>query len=194
MPIQLQLVLAVLFGVAGWHFARTLENKYGRPAWGLPSWAWGIITGLSLLLGAILLAIAERGLKKQPHQAPAGLPGYPPQGFPPQGFPAQGFPAQGFPAQGYAPVPTHGYAPVQAQAPVQEQAYTPAPATVPAAAAPAAAVPAAAEPAAAAPAVAATAVPAGWQPDPSGKYQHRWWDGQKWTNSVATNGVAGVDG
>jgi uncharacterized protein YxjI len=29
---------------------------------------------------------------------------------------------------------------------------------------------------------------AGWYPDPSGHFHHRWWDGQKWTDAVATNG------
>jgi hypothetical protein len=29
---------------------------------------------------------------------------------------------------------------------------------------------------------------AGWYPDPSGTFHHRWWDGQKWTDQVAHNG------
>ena len=35
--------------------------------------------------------------------------------------------------------------------------------------------------------------PAGWVPDPSGRFHHRWWDGARWTEHVATNGVPGVD-
>jgi hypothetical protein len=130
---SIQLVLALLFGVAGWHHARNLERKYGTAAWGMPSWVWGIITGISLLLGAILLLIAERGLKKQPQQSFPQVPSY---ATAPVGYGAEAAPA--------------------AQA-------------------------------------APSAVPAGWQPDPSGKYQHRWWDGQRWTNSVSTNGITGVD-
>jgi hypothetical protein len=41
--------------------------------------------------------------------------------------------------------------------------------------------------------VPAAGPPAGWHPDPSGKYQHRWWDGQRWTAHVGTNGVVGKD-
>ncbi|MCU1602841.1 MAG: hypothetical protein JWO22_3550 [Frankiales bacterium] len=29
---------------------------------------------------------------------------------------------------------------------------------------------------------------AGWFPDPTGAFEHRWFDGQKWTDNVATNG------
>jgi len=172
-PLQVQLVLAVVFGVAGWHHARHLEGKYGRPAWGMPSWVWGIITGFSLLLGVILLAIAERQLKKQPTPAAVPMQGY---GMPP--------------AYASAPTPTPAYAP--AYAPVEVPAQV-APAVVQAVPVPAVAVPAVAVPAVAVPAVAPPAVPAGWQPDPSGKYEYRWWDGQAWTRSVSTGGVTGTD-
>lgn len=35
--------------------------------------------------------------------------------------------------------------------------------------------------------------PAGWLPDPSGRFQHRYWDGARWTEHVATNGVSSTD-
>jgi hypothetical protein len=35
--------------------------------------------------------------------------------------------------------------------------------------------------------------PAAWQPDPTGKHDHRWWDGERWTEHVADAGQAGVD-
>ena len=34
---------------------------------------------------------------------------------------------------------------------------------------------------------------AGWQPDPTGKHDHRYWDGTGWTDNVADGGVAGTD-
>lgn len=34
---------------------------------------------------------------------------------------------------------------------------------------------------------------AGWYPDPSGRYQHRYWDGTAWTDNVSTNGNATTD-
>lgn len=32
-----------------------------------------------------------------------------------------------------------------------------------------------------------------WFADPSGRHQHRWWDGSTWTEHVADNGVVAVD-
>ena len=34
---------------------------------------------------------------------------------------------------------------------------------------------------------------AGWQPDPTGRYQYRYWDGRAWTDHVATDGQSGTD-
>jgi hypothetical protein len=33
----------------------------------------------------------------------------------------------------------------------------------------------------------------GWHPDPSGRHQHRFWDGNAWTDQVADNGQTSVD-
>ena len=33
----------------------------------------------------------------------------------------------------------------------------------------------------------------GWHPDPTGRHQHRWWDGTRWTDTVADAGVTGTD-
>jgi hypothetical protein len=32
-----------------------------------------------------------------------------------------------------------------------------------------------------------------WLPDPTGKHDHRWWDGEQWTEHVADAGEAAVD-
>jgi len=34
----------------------------------------------------------------------------------------------------------------------------------------------------------------GWQPDPTGHYEYRWWDGSGWTNRVAGEGVSRHEG
>jgi len=34
---------------------------------------------------------------------------------------------------------------------------------------------------------------AGWQPDPTGQHDHRYWDGSRWTENVADAGVASTD-
>lgn len=36
-------------------------------------------------------------------------------------------------------------------------------------------------------------VPADWHPDPSGRHQHRYWDGASWTDHVADNGRQSTD-
>ena len=33
----------------------------------------------------------------------------------------------------------------------------------------------------------------GWQPDPTGNHDHRYWDGSRWTDNIADAGVAGTD-
>ena len=35
--------------------------------------------------------------------------------------------------------------------------------------------------------------PANWYPDPTGRHQHRYWDGTAWTDQVADNQVTGTD-
>ncbi len=35
--------------------------------------------------------------------------------------------------------------------------------------------------------------PPGWFPDPTGRHDHRWWDGAAWTAHVADAGIATVD-
>jgi Protein of unknown function (DUF2510) len=35
--------------------------------------------------------------------------------------------------------------------------------------------------------------PPGWNADPTGRHQHRWWDGQRWTSAVADQGVTADD-
>ena len=35
--------------------------------------------------------------------------------------------------------------------------------------------------------------PAAWHPDPTGKHDHRWWDGERWTEHVADAGRSSID-
>jgi hypothetical protein len=34
---------------------------------------------------------------------------------------------------------------------------------------------------------------AGWNPDPTGRHEYRYWDGERWTDQIADGGVAGSD-
>lgn len=38
-----------------------------------------------------------------------------------------------------------------------------------------------------------TDLPASWQPDPTGRHDHRWWSGSAWTDNVADAGVRSKD-
>jgi hypothetical protein len=33
----------------------------------------------------------------------------------------------------------------------------------------------------------------GWHPDPAGRFEHRWWDGYRWTDQVSTAGSTATD-
>ena len=33
----------------------------------------------------------------------------------------------------------------------------------------------------------------GWHPDPTGRHDHRYWDGSQWSEHVADAGVSGTD-
>jgi len=35
--------------------------------------------------------------------------------------------------------------------------------------------------------------PGAWHPDPTGRHRHRWWDGARWTELVADDGLTGSD-
>ena len=50
-----------------------------------------------------------------------------------------------------------------------------------------------AAPAAAAAATTVSTTPAGWYPDPSGRYEMRYWDGEKWTEHVSRQGQTFTD-
>ena len=52
---------------------------------------------------------------------------------------------------------------------------------------------AAAAPAAPAAAASVPTTPAGWYPDPSGRYEMRYWDGDKWTEHVSRQGQTFTD-
>ncbi len=39
----------------------------------------------------------------------------------------------------------------------------------------------------------ASTPPPGWHPDPTGRHDHRWWDGSTWTDHVSDAGTPGTD-
>jgi hypothetical protein len=55
--------LAACFGFAAYRASISYQRKHGYTPWRLPSWAWGLIGFLSLLLWAILYLIASKTTK-----------------------------------------------------------------------------------------------------------------------------------
>jgi hypothetical protein len=98
-------------------------------------------------------------------------------------------PATGAPSDA-ATTATAATAAVAATAAATPVVDAPAPAPAPA---PAAEPMAAAAPAAAPAPAPADAVPAGWYPDPSSRFELRYWDGTRWTEHVSRGGQQSTD-
>jgi hypothetical protein len=60
------LVVAVVFGIAGFQEARRFGRQYGRTPWGWDPLVWGVVMFLSFIVGLILIAIAERQGRRHP--------------------------------------------------------------------------------------------------------------------------------
>ncbi|MGH8889032.1 MAG: hypothetical protein ACRDV3_04635 [Acidothermaceae bacterium] len=58
------LIFAAVFGFAAWQEANRFGKRYGRTPWGWHPAVWGVVCFLSIVIGVILLAIAERVGKK----------------------------------------------------------------------------------------------------------------------------------
>lgn len=67
--LGVQLVLALVFGLLGYREAAKFEREHGRGPFGIPKLGWGFITGASLIIGAVLLAVARRQANNAPVQA-----------------------------------------------------------------------------------------------------------------------------
>ena len=98
-------------------------------------------------------------------------------------------PASGAPSDA-ATTATAATAAVAATAAATPVVDAPAPAPAPA---PAAEPMAAAAPAPAPAPAPADAVPAGWYPDPSSRFELRYWDGTRWTEHVSRGGQQSTD-
>jgi hypothetical protein len=73
--LGVQLVLVALFAFLGYREAAKFEREHGRGPFGAAPWAWAVITGFSLVIGAVLLAVARRQAKKAPVPLPVQAPG-----------------------------------------------------------------------------------------------------------------------
>jgi hypothetical protein len=71
MPWWFRPLVALVFGIAGYQRATYFERRHGRTPWGWHPLGWAVLTGLSLFVGAVCLAMAERaGRKRAPLSGP----------------------------------------------------------------------------------------------------------------------------
>ena len=83
LPWGIRLVLIAIFAAAGYQRAQYFERRYGRTPWGWRPWGWAIVMGLSLVIGIVLLAIAERtGRIRAELVGPAQYSSVPPRPLP----------------------------------------------------------------------------------------------------------------
>lgn len=139
----------------------------------------GLVLGLLLgLCGIVVIALipATAAVKAQRMGGVTSFPpqgGYPPPGgFPPPGFPQPGSSQPGYPSSGF---PQPGSAQQSGSQQGFPQTAFPQPGQMPP-------VPPLQQ-----------SQPAAWHPDPQGRYQLRYFDGTRWTEHVATNGVQAID-
>jgi len=162
------IVITVMLLIGGYQKARQHEREHGHIPWDLPAWAWSLLWGLGLIIGAVLWVAATR-FSKPPLAASMHTPSF--AGLPPTGYAPAGLPQFGAPTGGGAPA---GYfVPQGLETPDGSQPRSGGAASTPGTPG-ATAVSADSLPAA----------PAGWYPNPAAAGQ-RWWDGSQWTEHTA---------
>jgi hypothetical protein len=178
-------IFGVVFAVLSYLRTSRFKRLTGVNPWHIDPLIWAVGSFFIALLGTLLSIIAcattnfpGKGTGRRYYGGPAQAPGYgPPPGFgPPAGYGPGGYgtspgrvPAPGYgqpPGQGPGPVPPPGAHP---------STYPPFP-TAPAA-----------------PPAPATSGPPAWHPDPTGRHEHRYWDGSLWTEHVSDHGAAAMD-
>jgi hypothetical protein len=171
-------VVACVCGPLGYWLSEKDRRILGRTPWGLRSVLWGLIWFLQPLVGVVLYLIAHSAGVRRAHETQLPGMGVPGAGQPvsaaarkiPDKAPTASdlFPAYPRPANNQPPAPVE---PQRLEVPV-----APDPAAPPSGETPS-----------------WPHSPPAWQPDPSGRFHYRWWDGHEWTSHVATDGQHLID-
>jgi len=164
------IVLSFVWAGLGYRLSEIDRRNLGRTPWGLPSALWALFWFLSLIVGLVLYLIAHSsGVKKGP-QNPPDL------GVPPMASHAA--PVSAPPARGHGSVSVSDLYPAYPRpANTRSAEFEPEPEERPARDDQAG----------------GWVSPPAWQPDPSGRFHYRWWDGSEWTSQVSINGQQLVD-
>jgi hypothetical protein len=162
------LALSVVWAILGYRLSENDRKSLGRTPWGLPSGLWALFWFLSLIVGLVLYLIAHssgvRRFQQQPSTQPtSGLDMARKENAKPA---RSGTISEQFPAY---PRPANTQAPSPEPEPQGFQASPPPVQSPP------------------------MLSPPAWQPDPSGRFHYRWWDGYQWTSQVSTDGHHLVD-
>ncbi len=166
-------LLSCLWAFFGYRLSENDRKRLGRTPWGLPSAVWALFWFLSLLIGAGLYLIAHANGIRRAQQQGIGIPG---MGGQPQMGRARA-PARELSVSDQFPAyPRPANTQSQQPDPVVED---PQPVTPPADGQSLSG--------------ARPQSPAGWHPDPSGRFHYRWWDGNEWTSQVSMDGQHLID-
>ena len=178
-------IFGVIFAVLSYLRTSRFKRLTGVNPWHIDPLIWAVGSFFIALLGTLLSIIAcattdfpGKGTGRRYYGGPAQAPGYgPPPGFgPPTGYGPGGYgtPPGGAPAPGYGQPSGQGPGLVPPPG-AHPSTYPPLPAAPPAPPAP------------------ATSGPPAWHADPTGRHEHRYWDGSQWTEHVSDHGAAAMD-
>jgi len=178
LPQGWYLVLSLVLGALVYRNTRVFRARAGVSPWGVHPVVWGLVTVCLALLGTVLSFIAMRTTKVR-DQRPPGLDPtlwgrYPSMGAQPApGSPPTGPPTGGRHSPGWRQHPAN---PDFGDVPA-EPAY-----------------PGPGSSAAIATSRSSGSLPRpSWHPDPSGRHQLRYWDGESWTEHVSDAGAPSQD-
>jgi hypothetical protein len=177
-------VFGLIFAALSYLRTQRFHQQTGVFPWGVPPLVWALLSFFIAIFGTLLSVIAC-ATTKVPGRRGGGLSGSPstPPGPGRAGMPGAA-PSWGSPAAGAPPAP---WTP-QAQWSPQPPATPPAPGT----AQPWQAGPGPTPAVGSAASVGANPPP-GWHPDPVARHDHRYWDGDRWTEHVVSAGTPAVD-
>lgn len=189
--------LAVVCAALGYVLARRTQQSIGVPPWRIPPVVWALIGALFSVLGLLVETAARLTTRAQvpPHATEAGRGGPPPPPpgatWPPPGTPWGASPPPGPGAAGTYPGPT-GPFPAPAGPASAESGRAPGiPAAFPAEGGHGLSGPEGWRPDPFGPAEPPPLF--GWYPDPTGRHEHRYWDGRSWSDRVADGGTRADD-
>ncbi len=170
----LVLVLSLVWAWLGYRLSENDRRTLGRTPWGIPSVVWALFWFISLVLGLVLYLIAHANGVRRAQQL----------GVHPGGAVAAGVQsvAERFPAY---PQPANSNATPRGPGESGGSTGDATPGT--------GTTPGAAGSDSGRPGGPPVLSPPAWHPDPSGRFQFRWWDGSEWTSHVATNGQVMID-